>query len=73
MAQEYVTEQSFVENFTKIFVGDIDTKMRFTFKMYDFDNDNYITAEDIRIMLSYMPFQRYAPLQAPQKKIEQRI
>ena len=33
LAQEYVTEQSFIENFTKIFVGDIDTKMRFTFKM----------------------------------------
>jgi len=26
--------------------------------MYDFDNDGYITPEDIRIMLSYMPFNR---------------
>lgn len=33
LALEYVTEQSFIENFTKIFIGDIDTKMRFTFKM----------------------------------------
>lgn len=32
-AKEYVTELSFVENFTKIFMGDLDTKMRFTFNM----------------------------------------
>lgn len=32
-ANEYVTEQSFVDNFTKIFIGDLDTKMKFTFKM----------------------------------------
>jgi len=26
--------------------------------MYDFDNDGYLTGEDIRIMMSYMPFKR---------------
>jgi hypothetical protein len=31
--KEYVTERSFVENFTKIFMGDLETKMRFTFDM----------------------------------------
>jgi hypothetical protein len=51
-----VTLESFVENFTKVFIGDLDVKMRFTFDMYDFDNDELITSEDIRIMLSYMPF-----------------
>jgi len=30
--------------------------MRFTFDMFDFDNDELVTSEDIRIMLSYMPF-----------------
>jgi hypothetical protein len=25
---------------------------------YDFDNDGYITPEDIRIMMSYMAFNR---------------
>jgi len=53
-----VTAQSFVQNFTDIFIGDLNKKMRFTFNMYDFDNDGYITPEDIRIMLSYMPFNR---------------
>ena len=56
--QEYVTEDSFLRNFTKIFLGSLDEKMLFTFEMYDFDNDGYITAEDIRIMLSYMQFNR---------------
>lgn len=69
-ALEYVTEQSFVNNFIKIFIGDLDTKMRFTFNMYDFDNDKYITPEDIRIMISYMPFQRNIQLVAAQKQIE---
>ena len=32
-AREYVSELAFVENFTKIFVGDLDTKMKFTFDM----------------------------------------
>lgn len=26
--------------------------------MYDFDSDGYISAEDVRIMMSYMPFNR---------------
>ena len=53
---DYVTEKSFVKNFTCIFIGDLDSKIRFTFNMYDFDNDGLITPEDIRIMMSYMPF-----------------
>ena len=40
------------------------------FNRYDFDNDDYITPEDIRIMMSYMPFQRNIQLQAAQKQIE---
>lgn len=31
--KEYITEHSFVDNFTKIFMGDLDTKMKFTFDM----------------------------------------
>jgi hypothetical protein len=51
-----VTQESFIDIFTKVFIGDLDAKMRFTFDMFDFDNDELITSEDIRIMLSYMPF-----------------
>lgn len=31
--EEYVTEESFIENLIKIFAGDIDSKMKFTFDM----------------------------------------
>ena len=66
-SKEYITSRSFIENFTKIFIGSLDTKIRFTFDMYDFDNDSYITPEDMRIMLSYMPFERNIQLNAAQK------
>lgn len=44
-------------------MGDLDSKMRFTFDMYDFDNDGFITPEDVRIMMSYMPFNRDIQIQ----------
>lgn len=53
--EDYITQESFVRNFVKIFLGDLESKIQFTFEMYDFDNDGYITTEDVRIMLSYMP------------------
>ena len=40
------------------------------FYRFDFDNDGYITPEDIRIMISYMPFQRNILLQTAQGLIE---
>ena len=49
-----MTEESFLRNFSKVFLGSLDEKMMFTFEMYDFDDDGFVTAEDIRIMLSYM-------------------
>ena len=56
--EDFITESSFVKNFTQVFLGDLDQKMKFTFEMYDFDSDGYITPEDVRIMMSYMPFNR---------------
>lgn len=47
-------------------MGDLETKMLFTFKMYDFDNDQLICPEDIRIMMSYMPMQRNLPIKKAQ-------
>jgi hypothetical protein len=28
--------------------------------MYDFNQDNFISKEDVRIVLSYIPFEKYA-------------
>ena len=46
--------------------------MRFTFNMYDFDGDGYITPEDVRIMMSYMHFNRNIQLQNVQTMLDQR-
>lgn len=59
---ERVKKSKFIENMTKIFIGTLDEKIKFTFKMYDFDNDKIITPEDVRLILSYMPFNRNAKL-----------
>lgn len=69
---EFVTMQSFIQNFTDLFIGDINKKMRFCFNMYDFDGDGFITPDDVRIMLSYMPFKRNVPLQNVQTIIDSR-
>jgi Ca2+-binding EF-hand superfamily protein len=51
-------------------MGDLNKKMKFTFNMYDFDNDGYISPEDIRIIMSYMPFKRNIQLQNVSSMLE---
>ena len=34
--------------------------MKFTFTLYDFDCDNQITKEDVRLVMSYMPYEVFA-------------
>jgi Ca2+-binding EF-hand superfamily protein len=70
--EDFVTESSFIKNFVKLFIGDLDSKMHFTFEMYDFDSDGHITPEDVRIMMSYMPFNRNIPVQNVQSLLEQK-
>ena len=69
---EYVTLINFVEYFRIIFIGNLNEKIKFTFQMYDFDNDGYITPEDIRIMMSYMPFDRGVQLSEVDYRIEKK-
>lgn len=69
---EYVTLDKFVEYFRIIFIGNLNEKIRFTFQMYDFDNDGFITPEDIRIMMSYMPFDRGVQLSEVDFRIEKK-
>ena len=70
--EDFVTLESFVRNFVRIFLGDLDSKIKFTFEMYDFDNDGYVTAEDVRIMMSYMPLSQNVTVHAVQALIDQR-
>lgn len=59
---ERVKKSKFIDNITLIFIGSLDDKIKFTFKMYDFDNDGIITPEDIRMIMSYLPFKRNGKL-----------
>ena len=51
-------KSKFIENIKLIFIGSLEDKIKFTFKMYDFDKDGLITPEDIRLIMSYLPFKR---------------
>jgi hypothetical protein len=42
----------------EIYSSDIDGKMNLVFKVFDFDGDGKITAEDVRMILSYIPRSR---------------
>lgn len=64
--------ESFVRNFVRIFLGDLDSKIKFTFEMYDFDNDGFVTAEDVRIMMSHMPISQNVTVNEVQDLIDQR-
>jgi Ca2+-binding EF-hand superfamily protein len=40
---------------TKLFTESFEEMSKFIFDLYDFDKDGYITKEDIRVVLSYIP------------------
>lgn len=52
---EYVDKKEFVKGFSRIFSSHLDTSLMLIFEFYDFDEDGYVTKEDIRIILSYVP------------------
>ena len=51
----YLTMDDFTNSMIKLFSGDYEQLLHFIFEFYDFDKDNKITKEDIRIVLSYVP------------------
>jgi len=56
-ASGYVDLREFVHGIFKIYYSDTDTKLKFTFDMYDFDRDGYIIQEDVRLILSHVPIE----------------
>jgi len=51
-----IHEKSFVDGLSKVYLSCLTDKMKMTFEMFDFDNDGYVSKEDARILLSYVPF-----------------
>lgn len=64
-----MSEAVFAQCMTKILVGDFQTRAKFCFQLYDFDNDGFITKEDCRFVLSYLPLSFLQNLATRQSKI----
>ena len=55
----------FVSNISKIYMGDLNTKLLFTFQIFDLDKDGHITPDDIRFIMSHIPFVRSLEHETP--------
>jgi len=54
-SDEYIDLREFVYILFKIYYSNFDNQVKLVFDIYDFDRDGYITKEDVRIILSYIP------------------
>lgn len=54
---EFVDLREFVHGFFKVYYSNLETKIKLSFDMYDFDRDGYITQEDVRLILSHIPIE----------------
>ena len=57
---------------TLIFIGGLDEKIKFTFKMYDFDDDGYVNPHDIQLFMSYMPLNQNIDLKQVNNLLKQK-
>ena len=51
----YITLHEFLEGFFSIYCSTFDEKTKFIFQIYDFDNDGFITKDDIATILNSLP------------------
>jgi Ca2+-binding EF-hand superfamily protein len=51
----YLDIVEFIDGMTLLFTEDYSKLAPFIFKFYDFDKDGYLSKEDIRTVLSYIP------------------
>lgn len=54
----YIDLREFVHGFFKIYYSNLETKLKLSFDMYDFDRDGYVRREDIRLVLSHIPIEK---------------
>jgi Ca2+-binding EF-hand superfamily protein len=45
----------FIEGLSTLFSDSTDKIEKFIFQLYDFDKDGFISREDVRVVLSYIP------------------
>jgi len=54
----YIDLNEFVSGMFKIYVSDMNTKLRLVFDIYDFDKDGCITKDEIKTVLCYVPINK---------------
>lgn len=54
----YVDLREFVHGFFKVYYSNLETKLKLTFDIYDFDKDGFISKEDVRLILSHIPIEK---------------
>ena len=52
---EYIDLREFVYILFKIYYSNFDNQVKLVFDIYDFDKDGFISKEDVRLILSYIP------------------
>jgi len=55
---EYIELREFIHGFFKVFYSNLETKMKLSFDIYDFDRDGLISREDVRLILSHIPIEK---------------
>lgn len=53
-----IVQEKFISVMQTIYNSQLEDKMRLTFEMYDFDCDGKISADDVRLVLNYIPLVR---------------
>mmetsp|Transcript_20571 Transcript_20571/g.22930 ORF Transcript_20571/g.22930 Transcript_20571/m.22930 type:complete len:783 (+) Transcript_20571:2-2350(+) len=54
-SDEYIDLREFVYILFKVYYSSFEAQVKLVFDIYDFDRDGFITKEDVRIILSYIP------------------
>lgn len=50
-----VTQSNFCQVMQRLYSSQLEEKISLAFRTYDFDNDGQISAEDVRLVLNYIP------------------
>ncbi len=60
-SDNYVDYREFLTGLLRIYCSTYDQKTKFVFEIYDFNNDGYVSKDDISTILGYMPANKFNP------------
>jgi len=60
-ADEILSKEEFIEGLGRLFTSDFKQNVKIVFDLFDFDNDGFITSEDLLTLLSHIPISSINP------------